>query len=84
MGKFPFAKVLHYFIAQYVGAFLGAAVTYLVYIEMIHKELGPKLLTFGDKSSAGIFGTFPNKDSTNEVCFVDQVIANLFCIFMIR
>jgi glycerol uptake facilitator-like aquaporin len=34
IGKFPFTKILHYMLAQYLGSFLAACCTYMVYIGM--------------------------------------------------
>lgn len=71
VGKLPWKKVPHYFAAQYVGAFLGAVVTYVIYAEAIIKVFGYNLLT------AGIFGTLPNGDISLTTCAIDQVYSNL-------
>ena len=36
-GKFPWRKVLHYMLAQFLGAFAGAALVYGVYFEALRE-----------------------------------------------
>ncbi|MEU5090502.1 MIP/aquaporin family protein [Streptomyces sp. NPDC021356] len=60
--KFPWAKVVPYWVAQVVGAFVGAALVYGVYHDAIntfdHAMKGPK--THGHTvASFSIFATFP-------------------------
>jgi MIP family channel proteins len=80
VGKLPWRKVPHYFLGQYIGAFLGAVVTYIVYQEPLINKFGT-LSVSGDNATAGIFGTFPT--SSNGTCFLDQTIAVSFFLLLI-
>src|SRR5512139_1749364 len=56
---FPWRKVVPYAIAQTVGAFAGAAVTFLTYREAFdHFDGGARQVT-GPLATAGIFATYP-------------------------
>src|SRR6267143_2631527 len=65
---FPWRKVLPYFIAQTVGAFLAAALVYQNYLPAFH-QVDPRLA-----STAGVFTTFPAFPSLPQAGFLDQVI----------
>lgn len=52
-GRFPWAKVGHYIAGQMIGAFVGAAIVFLVYHA---KWMG---VDPGLEHTAGVFGTFP-------------------------
>jgi glycerol uptake facilitator protein len=61
-GAFPWKKVPAYWIAQVAGAFVGAAVVYLVYHDAISSFESANHITRGAASSVGafpIFATFP-------------------------
>jgi glycerol uptake facilitator-like aquaporin len=62
-GKFPWYKLLHYFLAQYLGAFLGASLVFGVYNEAIDACEAVENGTCGGHRSvpatAGIFATYP-------------------------
>ena len=73
VGKLPWRKVFHYFLGQYIGAFLGAAVVYMVYRESIINTFGEQLVTYGPNGTAAIFGTFPNANVTTVTTLLDQV-----------
>src|SRR5439155_4792036 len=59
--KFPAAKVIPYWIAQVVGAFVGAALVYLVYNNAMHAfETAAKIVrSSGQAGDFGIFATSP-------------------------
>lgn len=80
VGKLPWRKVPHYFLGQYIGAFLGAVVTYLVYSEALTQNFAT-LSVAGPNGTAGIFGTIPN--SKNGTCFLDQVVCVAFFLLLI-
>uniref|UniRef100_T1IUC1 Aquaglyceroporin-3 n=1 Tax=Strigamia maritima TaxID=126957 RepID=T1IUC1_STRMM len=68
LGKFSWVKVLPYIIAQYIGAFIGAACAYWVYLDAIGK-MGMMV-----PETAGIFATFPKEYLSNGNAFVDQIM----------
>ena len=78
VGKLPWTKVPFYFLGQYIGAFLGAVVTYIVYSEALNKKFGTMTVANG---TAGIFGTIPT--SGNGISFLDQVVCVGFFLLMI-
>ncbi|CAG2105408.1 unnamed protein product [Medioppia subpectinata] len=83
LKRFPWQKVGPYILAQVVGAFLGTATAYLVYVDQINTQhdLDPlrnntDLRAFGHAlSTGGIFSTYPAPHSTLLVCIIDQVVA---------
>lgn len=60
VGKLPWRKLFHYLAAQYLGAFFGAVVTFLVYREAINNAFNGQLAVEGVNATAGIFGEVPN------------------------
>lgn len=74
-GHFPWRKVAAYLVAQYVGAFLSAAVLYETYWEAIQRFDGGVRSAYGDATSTGGgFATFPGVHVTIYGAFTDQVI----------
>jgi MIP family channel proteins len=72
---FPWRKVVPYVLAQAVGAFAGAAVTYLTYREALAAFDGGVRQVVGEKATAGIFATYPQPFlSAFPGGFVDQVV----------
>ena len=55
---FPWNKVPGFWLAQVVGAFLGAALTYWLYHDAIHSFEVANKITRGEASGAGTFGIF--------------------------
>jgi len=76
--KFSWKKVPAYLIAQYLGAFLGAAVVYFNYSSAIETYDGGVRSAFGTNTSTGqIFTTFPNPSITLGGALLDQVSKNI-------
>jgi MIP family channel proteins len=72
---FPWRKVAPYVLAQTVGAFAGAAVTFLTYREAFDHFDGGVRQVAGEKATAGIFATYPQAFlSAFPGGFVDQVV----------
>lgn len=74
---FPWSKVAPYCAAQILGAFCGAAVTYMNY--------RPAILRFdpGLERSAGVFTTFPAFPALPMAGFLDQVIGTAILVLVI-
>lgn len=73
--KFPIAKVPLFFAAQYLGAFVGAALVFVTYKDLIdHFDDGVRHVV-GAKATAAIFATYPKPHVSTLTCFIDQVIA---------
>ncbi|MFE1749419.1 MIP/aquaporin family protein [Streptomyces anandii] len=86
--KFPWVKVIPYWISQVVGAFVGAALVYGVYHDAINTfdaaMKGPK--THGHTlASFSIFGTFPAPyfHGGNWGPLVDQIVGTAFLVMLV-
>ncbi|HVB61208.1 MAG TPA: MIP family channel protein [Ktedonobacteraceae bacterium] len=55
-GKFPWSKVLPYWLAQVLGAFLAALILYFVYQGALKNALGVNGLSLGQIASSPTFG----------------------------
>jgi glycerol uptake facilitator protein len=78
---FPWKKVLPYWAAQTFGAFLGAALVYLLFSPVIdHFNAVHHLTRAGDGGAAGVFFTHPGKYVTALHCFVDQIVLTAFLL----
>jgi glycerol uptake facilitator protein len=82
--QFPASKVIPYWIAQVVGAFLGAVVVYMLFHPVIdhyntihHLTRG----TAGGMPTAGVFFTHPGLAITPLHALLDQIILTAFLIF---
>ena len=87
LGKFPWKKVPLYLLAQYLGAFLGSAIVFLVYWDAIvfyeHDRGGYRVTP----DTAAIFGTYPGHHLTLWGGVTDQLVATallLLCISAIQ
>ena len=69
VGKFKWTKVLHYVVAQYLGAFVGAVLTFIVYREGIENVPGKGFTS----KTMGIFGTYNNEYISTGTALLDQV-----------
>jgi len=81
---FPWRKVPAYVLAQLVGAFAGAAVTFVTYREAFDHFDGGMRQVSGPLASAGIFATYPQPFlSAFPGGFVDQVVGTALLILVI-
>ncbi|EEB17665.1 Aquaporin-9, putative [Pediculus humanus corporis] len=79
--KFKWRKIPHYILAQYLGAFLGACITYLLYIDSFkafHSDYGI------NKTTAGIFATYPKNDLSVIGSFIDQILGSMILVLGIN
>ena len=69
-------RFIIYVLGQFIGAFLGAFIVWIVYYDAIKKK--------GiDLNTAGIFSTFPSKEVSAFSSFFDQVIATSLLIVVV-
>ncbi len=76
-GKMTVLRMLIYWLAQFIGAFLAALVIYISYYEVIQTN-GKTMAT------AGIFATYPSSEKVGWAeCFLEQVVGTAFLIISI-
>ncbi|CAP54210.1 MIP/aquaporin family protein [Gluconacetobacter diazotrophicus] len=78
---FPWRKVVPYCIAQIIGAFLGAAIVYALYVTVIDDFNTVHHLTRAAGGAAGVFFTHPGHAITPMHAFSDQIILTAFLLF---
>ncbi|RWS19358.1 aquaporin-9-like isoform X2, partial [Leptotrombidium deliense] len=84
VGKLKWRKVPHYLAAQYLGAFVGALITYCVYIDAIKNKFGNELIVDGENGTAAIFITFPNENASIGACVVDQIVSSALFLLIVN
>lgn len=78
---FPWPKVPLYVAAQVVGAFLGAAVVYLLFSPVIdHYNTLHQLTRAGDGGAAGVFFTHPGLAITPMHALVNEIVLTAFLL----
>ncbi len=77
---FPKSKVLPYWGAQVVGAFLGAAVVYLMFSPVIDAFNAAHGTARGAGGAAGVFFTHPGAGITPLHAFVDEIVLTAFLL----
>ncbi|XP_063242947.1 aquaporin-10-like isoform X2 [Bacillus rossius redtenbacheri] len=72
--KFPRGKVAHYLLAQYLGGFIAAPCTYLMYHDALANFDGGNRTVVGEHATAGIWATYPQDFLSLQGAFLDQVL----------
>ena len=67
-------QCIFYIIGQILGAFLGGALVYLVYLKQFDEFDGGKREMTGPSGTADIFFTMPSEGIPNWNALVDQII----------
>ncbi|XP_061101187.1 aquaporin-9-like [Conger conger] len=86
LGRLKVAKFPVYVLAQFLGAFMGAAVVFGLYYDAFINYTGGVLTVTGNNATAGIFASYPASHLTIRNGFIDQVIATgslVMCILAI-
>ncbi|MDF3983901.1 aquaporin family protein [Luteibacter sp. PPL201] len=78
---FPWKKVVPYWIAQVIGAFLGAAIVYALFGPVIDHFNQAHQLTREAGGAAGVFFTHPGLAISPMHALSDQVILTAFLLF---
>ena len=92
IGRFPFRKVAHYLLGQYLGAFLAAVTVFAVYYEginafdngnhvpiyMAQMHSNP---SYAEMATGGIFSTYPSPWMSIVGTLVDQIVATFALMF---
>jgi aquaglyceroporin related protein len=76
-------RFIVYVIAQTLGAFVGAALTYAVYHRAINQFDSGVRQVYGLKKTAHIFASYPHEQLGHFNGLLDQIVATaLFCMFI--
>jgi glycerol uptake facilitator protein len=78
---FAWRKVLPYWIAQTIGALIGAAIVYALYYTVIDNYLATRHLSRADGGAAAVFFTVPGIAITPLKALIDQVILTAILVF---
>ncbi|XP_075823611.1 aquaporin-7 isoform X2 [Microtus pennsylvanicus] len=73
LGRMPWRKFPIYVLGQFLGSFLAAATTYLLFYGAIEHFAGGDLLVTGSLATANIFATYLPKHMTLWQGFLDEV-----------
>src|SRR3984893_888095 len=79
--KFSWRKVIPYCVAQVVGAFVGAAIVYVLFSPVINNFNLTNHLTRASGGAAGVFFTHPGIAIAPMHAFNDEIILTAFLIF---
>ncbi|KFY15756.1 hypothetical protein V492_01772 [Pseudogymnoascus sp. VKM F-4246] len=88
--KLPWRRFPIYFLAQFLGGFVGSGIVYANYIDSIDKYEGGhgiRTVTPSRTATAGIFCTYPQVFLTKSSQFVSEFVAStilMFCIFALQ
>jgi aquaporin-9 len=78
-GRMSFLRFIVYTIGQVLGAFLGALLVFVVYLDGL-KAYKPDMYSL---DTAGIFATYPNPNVGIFGCFLDQCVGTTFLIVLV-
>ncbi|KAI0234679.1 Aquaporin-2 [Lamellibrachia satsuma] len=74
IGKFPWRKLPHYLLGQYLGGFWASMVVFGVYYDALQHFDGGVRVTVGPNATAGIFTTLPNVYLSTQSAMFDQLV----------
>jgi len=83
IGRLKWKKVPVYMIGQYLGAFLGAAVVFGVYHDLIVSHAKGELTVTGEVATAGIFATYPNGKVSTGTALGDQILGTALLLIFV-
>uniref|UniRef100_A0A1I8A3B6 Aquaporin n=1 Tax=Steinernema glaseri TaxID=37863 RepID=A0A1I8A3B6_9BILA len=80
-GRIGLRRMLFYWVAQFFGAFCGAALTFLTYYDGINDFDGGHRQVYGPNATAGIFATYPRGYLSVTGAIIDQIACTaVMCI----
>ncbi|NXS10879.1 AQP9 protein, partial [Neodrepanis coruscans] len=82
-GRLEWTKLPIYILAQFLGAFIGAAAVFGIYYDAFMEYSGGKLEVTGPNATAHIFATYPAPYLSLMNGFVDQVISTAFLLLAV-
>ncbi|XP_073525445.1 aquaporin-3-like [Phyllobates terribilis] len=84
--KTTWQLMLVYFLAQFVGSFIGACLVFALYFDALHVYSGGNWTVYGPQATAGIFASYPSEHLSLINGLSDQVIATaalMICLLAI-
>ncbi|KAK9462387.1 aquaporin-like protein [Lipomyces oligophaga] len=82
--KFPWWKAPLYMLAQFIGCAFGAAIVFGTYRNALHEFDGGKRQVLGDKSTAGIYCTYPASFLDLPGKVMQEITASALLSFMLN
>ncbi|KEG11775.1 aquaporin 3 [Trypanosoma grayi] len=82
-GRFPWRKVPGYVLAQFLGAFVGAACAYGIYRDQLDEWTGGVNEAFGEKGFGGMFCTYPKPGNSIGLSIWSEFICTLVLLFCV-
>ncbi|NXH49740.1 AQP9 protein, partial [Dicaeum eximium] len=82
-GRLKWTKLPIYILAQFLGAFLGAATVFVIYYNALMEYSDGKLEVTGPNATAQIFATYPAPYLSPINGFADQVISTAFLLLAV-
>ncbi|XP_069615814.1 aquaporin-3-like [Ranitomeya imitator] len=73
--KITWKLMLVYWLAQFLGAFIGACLVFSLYFDAFHVYSGGNWTVYGPQATAGIFASYPSEHLSVLNGLADQVIA---------
>ncbi|XP_073433281.1 aquaporin-3-like [Dendrobates tinctorius] len=86
LKKTTWQLMLVYFLAQFLGSFIGACLVFGLYFDALHAYSGGNWTVYGPQATAGIFASYPSEHLSLVNGLVDQVIATaalMICLLAI-
>lgn len=85
VGKMKFRKMLVYWVAQYLGVFVGSACVYGIYYDALNHFDGGVREAFGPNGTAGIWATYPNPKDFLRISsgFADQIFGTMMLMLCV-
>uniref|UniRef100_A0A8C3S9F4 Aquaporin 9 n=1 Tax=Chelydra serpentina TaxID=8475 RepID=A0A8C3S9F4_CHESE len=82
-GRLKWTKLPFYILAQFLGAFVGAAAVFGIYYDAFMNYSGGELIVTGSNATAHIFATYPAPHLSLISGFADQVTLLVLVVFAI-
>ncbi|XP_006112528.1 aquaporin-9 isoform X3 [Pelodiscus sinensis] len=82
-GRLKWTKLPFYILAQFLGAFVGAAAVFGVYYDAFMNYSGGELIVTGSNATAHIFATYPAPHLSLISGFADQVMSTALLVLIV-
>ncbi|KAG6939757.1 aquaporin 9 [Chelydra serpentina] len=82
-GRLKWTKLPFYILAQFLGAFVGAAAVFGIYYDAFMNYSGGELIVTGSNATAHIFATYPAPHLSLISGFADQVMSTALLVLVV-